>query len=388
MLANIRLDHGDRQALKLAEQASRLTVGLDDPREAKGAAWMVGTVLTVWGENGRARDWLETKLEAWQDRDEQVRAQLLGYLAFVEFWSGHLGLASRYADQAHEIEAQYGVDLPQDHLLPALIALHHGSLADAADHSTRALSLARGQVLPMHVAILATCDLWSGRQAPALEGFLRAEQMADVRGWGEPALRFWRADYVEALLQEGRDDDAASLVDNWEAVAARLGRDWELAPATRSRGLIAAARGDLVEAAHLLEDAIARHEAVGDPLGRSRALLALGVVRRRARQKRTARDAMEAALSGFEAIGAASWVAAARSELARIGGRTRIEGLSPSELSVATLVAEGRTNREIASALFLGEATVASHLSHIYAKLGIRSRTELARHVLPSAPSA
>jgi DNA-binding NarL/FixJ family response regulator len=97
---------------------------------------------------------------------------------------------------------------------------------------------------------------------------------------------------------------------------------------------------------------------------------------------------MEAALSGFEAIGAASWVAAARSELARIGGRTRIEGLSPSELSVATLVAEGRTNREIASALFLGEATVASHLSHIYAKLGIRSRTELARHVLPSAPSA
>ena len=146
---------------------------------------------------------------------------------------------------------------------------------------------------------------------------------------------------------------------------------------------IAAARGQLVEAARLLEDAVEKHEAVGDPFGRARALLALGVVRRRARQKRTARVAIEAALAGFDRLGAATWAAAARDELARIGGRTRMEGLSPSELRVATLVAEGRTNREIASALFLGEATVASHLSHIYAKLGIRSRTELAGYALP-----
>ncbi|MGZ8514896.1 MAG: response regulator transcription factor, partial [Candidatus Limnocylindrales bacterium] len=119
--------------------------------------------------------------------------------------------------------------------------------------------------------------------------------------------------------------------------------------------------------------------------GQARALLALGAVRRRARQKRTARLALEAALAGFETLGAASWAAVARTELARIGGRERIEGLSPSELSVAALVAEGRTNREIASTLFLGERTVASHLTHIYSKLGIRSRTELARHVLPRA---
>jgi DNA-binding CsgD family transcriptional regulator len=240
----------------------------------------------------------------------------------------------------------------------------------------------------MHEAILATCELWSGHPAPAVLRFLRAEQMADIRGWGEPALRFWRADYVEALLQTGQVGEAASLVDRWETAAARLGRDWELAPAMRCRGLIAAARGELVEAARLLEEAIERHEAVGDPFGRARALLALGVVRRRARQKRTARAAMEEAFAGFEALGAASWATAAREELARIGGRTRIEGLSPSELRVATLVAEGRTNREIASALFLGEATVASHLSHIYAKLGIRSRTELAGYALPPAPLA
>jgi DNA-binding CsgD family transcriptional regulator len=95
---------------------------------------------------------------------------------------------------------------------------------------------------------------------------------------------------------------------------------------------------------------------------------------------------MEAALVGFEALGAASWAATARAELARIGGRQRMEGLSPSELRVASLVAEGRTNREIAAALFLGERTVGGHLTRIYAKLGIRSRTELARSLPPPQP--
>ena len=61
----------------------------------------------------------------------------------------------------------------------------------------------------------------------------------------------------------------------------------------------------------------------------------------------------------------------------------RAEGLSAAERRVAALVAEGRTNREIAAALFLGERTVASHLTHIYAKLGVRSRTELARRLGP-----
>ena len=62
-----------------------------------------------------------------------------------------------------------------------------------------------------------------------------------------------------------------------------------------------------------------------------------------------------------------------------IGGRTRSEGLTAAEQRVAALVAEGRTNREVAATLFLAERTVASHLSHVYAKLGVRSRTELAR---------
>jgi DNA-binding NarL/FixJ family response regulator len=116
-----------------------------------------------------------------------------------------------------------------------------------------------------------------------------------------------------------------------------------------------------------------------------RVLLAHGVARRRLRQKRSAREAMEAALAQFQALGAKSWAAVTDRELGRIGGGRRIEGLSPSELSVARLVAEGRTNREIASTLFLGDRTVASHLTHVYAKLGIRSRTQLAGLMRPIA---
>ena len=64
-----------------------------------------------------------------------------------------------------------------------------------------------------------------------------------------------------------------------------------------------------------------------------------------------------------------------------MGGRTREDGLTAAERRVAALVAEGRTNREVAAALFLGERTVASHLTRVYAKLGVRSRTELAHRL-------
>jgi DNA-binding CsgD family transcriptional regulator len=198
-------------------------------------------------------------------------------------------------------------------------------------------------------------------------------------------MRWWRPEHVEALLQLGRIDEAAKLIADWERAARRVRRGRALAHVLRSRGLLAAARGDLETALDFLAQAAQRHEALDDPFNHGRALLALGTVRLRARQKRAARASLEAAVAQFEVLGAAGWAAKARAELARIGGRERIEGLSPSELRVAELVAAGRTNREIASALFLGERTVASHLTHVYAKLGVRSRTELARQLAPPA---
>jgi DNA-binding CsgD family transcriptional regulator len=196
---------------------------------------------------------------------------------------------------------------------------------------------------------------------------------------------------VEALLQLGKIDQAVSIVDRWESDAIRLGhresdatrfgRARILAHVTRCRGLVAAAQGNVDQAALLLKRAAAQHEDAGDPFGRARAQLALGIVLRRARQKRAAREAIMAALADFQEIGARSWVEKAGTELGQIGGRTRHDGLTAAERRVAALVAEGRTNQEVAAALFLTERTVANHLTHVYAKLGLRSRTELARKV-------
>jgi DNA-binding CsgD family transcriptional regulator len=214
---------------------------------------------------------------------------------------------------------------------------------------------------------MAVVDLWSGDSKAAVAGFAAAERLAaDGAGDGfDPSMCWWRADQIEALLDLGLVEDAVDRLDAWEAEGRRLRRDWVLAHATRCRGLIAASRGDIDEALSFLAEAVMRHEAIGDPFGQARALLALGVVRRRARQKRAAHEAIDAARAGFDAMGAARWAGKAREELGRIGGRTRIEGLTPAERRVAALVAEGRT--------------VASHLTRVYSKLGVRSRTELSR---------
>jgi DNA-binding NarL/FixJ family response regulator len=102
-------------------------------------------------------------------------------------------------------------------------------------------------------------------------------------------------------------------------------------------------------------------------------------VQRRALHRHAARESLEASLGVFEDLGAKLWAERARAELARIGGRHAAgDELTPSERQVAALVAEGHTNREVAAALFLAERTIEGHLSSIYAKLGVRSRTELA----------
>jgi DNA-binding CsgD family transcriptional regulator len=330
-----------------------------------------------------ARAFFEREHREWRERHEPRSARALWGLAWVEFWAGRWELAAAHAAEAHDISIQYGLEVPQDHLPIALVAVHSGRLELARQHSQRALELAEEQFVlhpPQHLAILGLVAQWGG-EAGALEWFAKADERAAGLGWREPSVRWWSGDHAELLLEHGRIDDAVRVVDAWEADAARVGREWVLAHVTRCRGLVAAARGDVLRAGELLQEAVDRHEQVGDPYGRARALLALGVLRRRAREKRGAREAIVAALGAFEELGATPWIEKARAEVGRIGGRTRDDGLTPAERRVAALVAEGRTNQEVAAALFLGERTVASHLTHIYAKLGVRSRTELARRL-------
>jgi DNA-binding CsgD family transcriptional regulator len=375
---------GDAEAPQLPARAHDFATAVGGEQLVQEATLAFVNTLASSFRRDEARALLEREHREWRERYEPRSARALWGLSWVEFWAGSWALAAAHAARAQDISIQYGLEVPQDHLPIALIAVHRGQLELARDHSERALELAEEQFAlhpPQHMAILGLVALWSGDASAAAGSLGSADTQAAALGWGEPSIRWWSADYAEVLLELGRIDDAVRVLDVWEADATRLEREWVLAQVTRCRGLVAAARGDVEQALSLLAQAVDQHEAVGDPFGRARALLALGIVRRRARQKRTARDAIRAALSGFEQLGAATWVAKARDELGSIGGRRREEGLTAAERRVAALVADGRTNREVAAALFLGERTVASHLTHIYAKLGVRSRTELARRL-------
>jgi DNA-binding CsgD family transcriptional regulator len=108
------------------------------------------------------------------------------------------------------------------------------------------------------------------------------------------------------------------------------------------------------------------------PFERARTLLCLGIGRRHAQQRRAAREALDLALATFEELSAPLWAEKTRVELRRISGRRpAADGLTPTELRVASLAARGRSNTEIAAELFMGVSTGEMHLSRVYRKLGV-----------------
>jgi DNA-binding CsgD family transcriptional regulator len=182
---------------------------------------------------------------------------------------------------------------------------------------------------------------------------------------------------LEALIALGELDRAERLLDEFERRARELGRVVALAAGARCRALLLAARGDLSGAHEAIERALAEHARTDLPFERARTLLLQGQLHRRRRQKRATRESLEQALALFEPMGAERWAQLARDEIARLGRRRR-EGLTASEGRVADLAVQGMSNKEIAHALYVTVHTVEVHLSHAYAKLGVRSRTQLA----------
>jgi DNA-binding CsgD family transcriptional regulator len=376
---------GDAKTPAYVARAHDLAPATGDAHLLREATFLSAQALTARGGSAAAaRAVLEPLYEEWRERDELFSAVVLWQLSWVGLGDGRWELAADYAARARDLSVQYGAEAHQFYSPVALAAVYRGQFEFAREQAERGLELCEQQPEGpefLFLAALGLVALWSGNATAAADLLGEADRQFATSGWGEPNQQLWSADYVEALLELGRIDDAVRLIDAWEADAQRLSRERVLAQVTRCRGLVAAAQGNVADSASLLRQAVVQHEEAGDRFGRTRALLALGVVCRRARQKRTAREALEAALASFEQLGAASWVEKARAELGSIGGRTREEGLTAAERRVAALVGEGRTNREVAAALFLGERTVAGHLTHIYAKLGVRSRTELARRL-------
>jgi DNA-binding NarL/FixJ family response regulator len=125
------------------------------------------------------------------------------------------------------------------------------------------------------------------------------------------------------------------------------------------------------------------------PFVRARAQLAYGERLRRRRRQADAREYLRAARDTFEALGVVPWRERARQELRAAGeasphrGPEAREQLTGHELHIAQLAAQGLTNKEIGQRLYLSHRTVSSHLYRIFPKLGVSSRSELARVIPP-----
>lgn len=115
------------------------------------------------------------------------------------------------------------------------------------------------------------------------------------------------------------------------------------------------------------------------PFERARSLLTLGVVQRRQKRKRQARISLEAALVLFDSLGAGPWAARTEAELRRVVVRRAPETLSPTELRIARLAAEGLSNPQIATQAYVSRKTVEANLARVYRKLGIAARAQLDR---------
>jgi DNA-binding CsgD family transcriptional regulator len=198
----------------------------------------------------------------------------------------------------------------------------------------------------------------------------------------EPGFLRFVPDEVEALVTLGDLGEAARVLEPFEERSRALDRPYGLAVSSRCRALISAGRGNITAAAAALQQALEHHERVGEPFERGRTMLVMGDVHRRRRQKRAAHDALEEALTIFERLPAPLWAERARGAMDRLGRRPPSRwDLTATERQIAELVATGLTTQEVADKMFLSPRTVSANLSSIYRKLGIRSRTELARRI-------
>ena len=189
-------------------------------------------------------------------------------------------------------------------------------------------------------------------------------------------------DAIEAHVAHGRLDEADRLLARLDDQALALEHRWAKPAALRCRGLLLLARGESEAALAAAEKAARSFESAGFPLDRGRALLAAGEALRRLGERRRAAEKLDAASAIFNELGAVLWVERAAKELRRARPRPRHDReLTSAERQVAALVAAGKRNREVAAQLFTTVTTVESHLTRIYRKLGIRSRSELARQV-------
>ena len=314
------------------------------------------------------------------------------FLAEVECRLGNWHAAALHASECSELYQQLGTkNQPQQLYATALVDAHLGKLEEARTAAERGAAIATevGEEFwaIANRRVLGLVELSLDNPARAIE-YLRPPARTHIASlWHMPSNCDFLETAIEAFVGVGDLAAAAQLLDGLQERARRIDSPWERAIRARCRGLLRSAQGDHDGARAAFDEALREHEQLNLPFDRGRTLLALGALQRRLKQRRAARVSLEAALAVFEELGARLWAEKARTELKRIAGRTPAgDALTPTERRVAELVAEGHPNKEIAATLFVTVKTVEANLTRIYAKLGIRSRTELARLLVDKSP--
>jgi DNA-binding CsgD family transcriptional regulator/tetratricopeptide (TPR) repeat protein len=352
-----------------------------------------GLILKWCDRLDEARAVLTSQYRNTLDRGDEVSLPFLLYcLSELECWAGNWDIAEEYALEGCRVaEESCQVTMrPATLYSLALVRAHRGHIAQAQELATEALALCEQTgivpVVSQVLSVLGFAALSLDDYQAAVSHLDRLAEAAATFGLGEPGIVRFLPDAIEALTAVGQVERARSLARQLEARAKSLGHPWAMAAGARCRAHLAAIDGDLEAARAACSQALSQHEGLVMPFELGRTLLVTGMIERRARHKSAARQSLSQALDIFEHLGAPLWAAKARRELSKIAARSSAGELTEIERRIAALVAQGQTNREVASAMFVTENTIQTHVQHILRKLGVRSRTELAARLL-SAPT-
>ena len=322
--------------------------------------------------------------------DEASLPFLLYHFSQLECWAGNWDLAEEYAlegcrvvDESHQPPMR-----PATQYSLALVRAHRGQVQEARELASEALAMCESTgnvpLAAQVVAVLGFVARSLDDHQATHSSLGRLADTAAATGLREPSVVKFLPDEIEALAALGEVGRAWSFTRLLEAQGASLGRPWALATGARCRAYLAAIDGDFQGALAASHQALSQHEYLPMPFELGRTLLVKGMTERRARHKQAAYASLGQALGIFDQLGAPLWADKTRRELAKIATRPVAGRLTDTERRTAALVAQGLTNRQVASAMFVTENTVQTHIRHIFQKLGVKSRTELAAWLFSS----
>jgi DNA-binding CsgD family transcriptional regulator len=394
MLTQLLIGLGAHAQDDFANAAPRLRVALELAEELDDAASEQPVALLF---AGRAALYLGDDQVAYRTHHEaaarargrgalSIVTQILPRLATAEIWAGRWASAAANAKEGVQLAREIGQHdlVAQQLVVLGLIAALRGSEDECRSLAaeSRELASARGLGIVAEAAdwALVLLELGLGRAEEALR---RCREISST------LVVFWAAlDRIEAAVRAGERETARAWLDAFEPWAESCATAWGRVVVLHCRALLSE---DESEAERLFLAALDAHAEAARPFEHARSELAYGEFLRRARRRVEAREHLRAAFEGFEGLGATMWAERARAELRASGQTARKrdastrDELTAQELQIARFVAEGLTNREVAAQLFLSPRTIDFHLRNVYRKLGISSRTALARLDLDSA---